>query len=65
MMASGHFALHMARDIFDALDIGDGSAAEFHDQTGHRSLIEVTGEMCRSRGMVPPGPQAAYKGAYK
>ena len=61
IVASGDLALHMARDILNALNIGDGRAAEFHDQTGHRSLMEETGEMCRSRGMVPPGPQGAYR----
>ncbi len=28
-------APHMARDIADALEIGDRGAAEFHDETGH------------------------------
>jgi hypothetical protein len=37
-VASIDLALHMARDILDALNIGDGRAAEFHDQTGHLSL---------------------------
>jgi hypothetical protein len=38
-MAGIDLALHMPRDVPDSLDVGDGSAAEFHDQTGHRLLL--------------------------
>ena len=31
----GDIDAHMARDIADALEIGDRGAAEFHDETGH------------------------------
>ncbi len=35
LMAGVDLALDVARDVANALDIGDGSAAEFHDETGH------------------------------
>jgi hypothetical protein len=34
-MARLHFALHMLRDVADPFDVGDGGAAEFHDEASH------------------------------
>ena len=34
-MAGVDLALHMARNVADTLDIGDGRAAEFHHETAH------------------------------
>jgi hypothetical protein len=34
-MAGVDLALHMARDVADTVDIGDGCAAEFHHETAH------------------------------
>jgi hypothetical protein len=34
-MAGVDLALHMARDIADAFNIGDGGAAEFHHEAAH------------------------------
>ena len=38
LMAGLHLAFDVARDVADALDIGDRRAAEFHHETGHGSL---------------------------
>ena len=40
LMASLHLAAHVRRHVADALNVGDGRAAEFHHQSGHvpRSL---------------------------
>ena len=35
VMAGVDLALHMARDVADAVDIGDGCAAEFHHEAAH------------------------------
>ena len=35
LMAGVDLALDVARDVADAVDIGDRGAAEFHDETGH------------------------------
>ena len=35
LMAGIDLALHMARDVADAVDIGDGCAAEFHHEAAH------------------------------
>ena len=35
LMAGIDLALDVARDVADAVDIGDRSAAEFHHQPGH------------------------------
>ena len=35
VMAGIDLALHMARDVADAVDIGDGRAAEFHHEAAH------------------------------
>ena len=35
VMAGIDLALHMARDVADAVDIGDGCAAEFHHEAAH------------------------------
>ncbi len=37
LMAGVDLALDVARDIADAVDIGDRSSAEFHDETGHEA----------------------------
>ena len=34
-MAGIDFAFHMARDVADTVDIGDGRAAEFHHEAAH------------------------------
>jgi hypothetical protein len=34
-MAGIDLALDMARDVADAVDIGDGGAAEFHHKAAH------------------------------
>jgi hypothetical protein len=34
-MAGIDLALHMLRDVADAVDIGDGCAAEFHHEAAH------------------------------
>ncbi len=34
-MAGIDLALDVARDVADAVDVGDGGAAEFHDETRH------------------------------
>jgi len=34
-MAGIDLALDMPRDVTDAVDIGDGGAAEFHHETAH------------------------------
>jgi hypothetical protein len=34
-MAGIYLALHMAGNVLDALDIGDGRPAELHDQPRH------------------------------
>jgi hypothetical protein len=34
-MAGIDLALHMARDVADTFDIGDGRTAEFHHETAH------------------------------
>ena len=34
-MTGVDLALDVTRDVADAVDIGDRSAAEFHDETGH------------------------------
>ena len=41
LMAGLHLALDVARDVADALDIGDRRAAEFHHQTGHGYLVRL------------------------
>src|SRR5688572_18510820 len=35
LVAGIDLALHVARHIADAVDVGDGGAAEFHHETGH------------------------------
>ncbi len=35
VMTGIDLALHMARDVADAVDIGDGGAAEFHHEAAH------------------------------
>ena len=34
-MAGVNLALYMPRDVADAVEIGDGRAAEFHDEATH------------------------------
>ena len=61
MVAGGDFALDMARDIADALDIGDGGAAEFHDETGHKGRLFQGRDRDRTHRALAPGPQGAYR----
>ena len=35
LVAGVHLALHVTRDVADALDVGDGRPAEFHDHARH------------------------------
>ena len=39
LVAGVDLALHVARDVADALDVGDRRAAEFHHQTGHETKL--------------------------
>ena len=39
VMAGLDLALDMARDVADAVDVGDGCAAEFHDEPAHDDVV--------------------------
>ncbi len=41
LMAGVDLALDVARDIADAVDIGDRRSAEFHDQTSHDGVLRA------------------------
>jgi hypothetical protein len=41
LMAGVDLALDVSRDIVDVLDIGNRSAAEFHNQAGHGGLADA------------------------
>jgi hypothetical protein len=43
VVAGVDLALDVAGDVADALDIGDGGAAEFHDDDGHAAPLAAPG----------------------
>src|SRR5437660_1439957 len=43
-MAGIDLALDVVRDVADAIDVGDGGAAEFHHETGHECLTRSPGK---------------------
>ena len=61
LMAGIDLALDVARDVADAVDVGDRRAAEFHDEAGHggrlRTFRQVAGETAYWQA-------PAQKGAY-
>ena len=67
-VAGFDLAFDVPRDIADALDIGDGSAAEFHYQTGHGSCTDSKRGTLRITARPEPaawgrvGPQRGYDG---
>ena len=71
LMAGVDLALDMAGDVADALDIGDGRAAEFHHETGHAVSIAAESHEAERlrpdrRGAAAKSPLAApAKGAYR
>ena len=59
IMAGIDLALDVTRDVADAIDIGDRSAAEFHYQTGHDKVYVFTGTSAAT-GVGPAGAKGAY-----
>ena len=55
LMAGVDLALDVLRDVADSVEIGDRSAAELHDEPGHKSSTAT-------RRKPPPEPR---KGAYR
>ena len=62
VVAGIDLALDVARDVADALDIGDRGAAELHHQTGHGGLADLSGRMGAGNRALRQAP--ARKGAY-
>src|SRR5579871_1269970 len=48
--------LDVAGDVADAVDIGDGRAAELHDEPGHEARVSLT-----DAGETPPPREGAYR----
>ena len=49
LVAGIDLALDVARDVADALDVGDRRAAEFHHQAGHGGLASFSGRTAGAR----------------
>ncbi len=61
LVARLHLALHMERDIADALHIGDRGAAEFHHQTSHdRPRLETRARLGRAGWPLASDQKRAY-----
>jgi hypothetical protein len=49
LVAGVDLALDVARDVADAVDIGDRRSAEFHDKTGHNFSSQALNDHCAGR----------------
>ena len=55
------FALDVARDVADSVDIGDGCTAEFHHEAAHDdACIPCEDKYGGPHENGAPGPKAAY-----